>query len=153
MIMITICRQLRLPRPVVARTQGRAPAQAMLGWADRWPTPERERRRSFSALLTQQLQVENLTGEASVGARALAIGVAYSLARSEMPIPAVGLVVPRSLEHRRHAPYPPQITFEPISGPWAPNQYIQEVLLLQLGQMGVSVLEILAEGSGRRTPR
>ena len=104
-----------------------------------------QHRRAISDLLTQQLQVERLTGEVSSLVRSLTAGVAYALTRRDRPIPEVGLVVPRQYENRRTAPYPTQLTYEPLSGPMAPSSYIQELIILELGQIGVSVLELVAE--------
>ena len=68
-----------------------------------------------------------------------------TLAEDGAIFPEVGMVVPRHLDHRRTTPHPTQLTYEHLSGPMAPSSYIQELIILELGQIGVSVLELVAE--------
>ena len=61
-----------------------------------------ERSRYFTDLLAQQLQVERLAGDLVPATRCLTLGVAHVLAARPTAPPAVGMIVPSRLEHRRH---------------------------------------------------
>ena len=102
-------------------------------------------RRNVTELLARQLEVERLTGELTPGARCLTVGVAHALATRPNPIPAVGMVVPPHVESRRHSVAPRQLRYEDIAGPWAPSMRLQQKVVHQLGQVGVSLIEVVAE--------
>ena len=83
-------------------------------------------RRLAHQQLTQQLQLERLTGELLPAARCLSIGATFALAMSTRPIPELGLVVPHPLAPPpRFGPYPHQLTLEIIERPSAPSFRIQ----------------------------
>ena len=57
-------------------------------------------------------------------------------------------MVLRQYENRRTAPYPSQLTYEPLSGHMAPSSYIQELIILELGQ--IVFAELLQDGGDVR---